>query len=135
MQRSSYAFVFTALLATALSCIPSFARQVEHARGQAPQKTAPPPAVPPTAQQFERFAATSLKISRVVDEYRAKVDAAPTDDAKRNVVKEADAKMVEIVRADGMTVEEFNGIARAVQEDPQLKQRIKEIGTNNRASQ
>ncbi|WP_088153604.1 DUF4168 domain-containing protein [Achromobacter xylosoxidans] len=134
MQRSSYAFVFTALLATALSCTPSFARQAEQAPGQTIQKTAPPPAIPPTAQQFERFAATSLKISHVVDDYRAKVDAAPTDYAKRIVVKEADAKMVEIVRADGMTVEEFNGIARAVQENPELKQRIKEMGANSRAS-
>ena len=134
MQRSSYAFLFTVLLATALSCTPSFARQAEQAQEPSLQKTAPPPAIPPTAQQFNRFAATSLKISHVVDEYRAKVDAAPTDRAKRNVVKEADAKMVEIVHAEGMTVEEFNGIARAVQEDPQLKQRIREMAANSRSS-
>jgi len=28
------------------------------------------------------------------------------------------------VRADGLTVEEFNGIGQAVQQNPQLKQRV-----------
>ncbi|KAG1430624.1 hypothetical protein G6F57_023005 [Rhizopus arrhizus] len=78
----------------------------------------------PTDQQLQRFASASQKVSGVVDEYRPKVDAAKSDDAKQKVVQEADAKMVQLVRADGLTVEEFNGIGQAVQQDPQLKQRV-----------
>ena len=31
---------------------------------------------------------------------------------------------MQLVRADGLTVEEFTGIGQAVQQDPQLKQRV-----------
>jgi hypothetical protein len=63
-----------------------------------------------------------------VDEYRPKVDAAKTDAAKQKVVEEADAKMVKLVQADGLSVEEFNGIGQAIQQDPQLKQRLMSMG-------
>lgn len=60
----------------------------------------------------------------MVDEYRPKADAAKTDAAKQKVIQEADAKMVKLVQADGLSVEEFNGIGRAVRQDPQVKQRL-----------
>jgi hypothetical protein len=77
---------------------------------------------------LQRFASASQKISGVVDEYRPKVDAAKTDAAKQKVVEEADAKMVKLVQADGLSVEEFNGIGQAIQQDPQLKQRLMSMG-------
>lgn len=121
MQRSTYAFLSAAILTTALSGAPALA-----------QNASPPPAQPqmapaiqqPTDQQLQRFASASQKVSGVVDEYRPKVDAAKSDEAKQKVVQEADAKMVQLVRADGLTVEEFNGIGQAVQQNPQLKQKV-----------
>ncbi len=124
MQRSTYAFLSAALLATALSGAPAIAQQASQGQPQAQQRMAPPPAIQPTDQQLQRFASASQKISGVVDEYRPKVDAAKTDEAKQKVVEEADAKMVKLVQADGLSVEEFNGIGQAVQQDPQLKQRL-----------
>lgn len=125
MQRSTYAFLSAAILTTALSGAPALAQQASQPQGQT---QAPPGAAPalkqPSDQQLQRFASASQKISGVVDEYRPKVDAAKSDDAKQKVVQEADAKMVQLVRADGLTVEEFNGIGQAVQQDPQLKQRV-----------
>jgi hypothetical protein len=137
MQRSTYAFLSAALLTTALSGAPAFAQQASQAQGQAQaqQQMAPPPAIQPTDQQLQRFASASQKISGVVDEYRPKVDAAQTDEAKQKVVQEADAKMVQLVRADGLTVEDFNGIGQAVQQDPQLKQRVMNLSKGGAAPQ
>ncbi|CAB5511925.1 DUF4168 domain-containing protein [Achromobacter anxifer] len=130
MQRSTYAFLSAAVLATALSGAPALAQQASQPQGQtqAQPRMAPPPAIKPTDQQLQRFASASQKISGVVDEYRPKVDAAKTDEAKQKVVEEADAKMVKLVQADGLSVEEFNGIGQAVQQDPQLKQRLMNMG-------
>jgi hypothetical protein len=114
MQRSTYAFLSAAVLATALSGAPALAQQASQAQGQAQPRMAPPPAIQPTDQQLQRFASASQKISGVVDEYRPKVDA--------------DAKMVKLVQADGLSVEEFNGIGQAIQQDPQLKQRLMSMG-------
>ncbi|HCW17059.1 MAG TPA: hypothetical protein DHL02_03670 [Achromobacter sp.] len=121
MQRSTYAFLSAAILTTALSGASALAQNASQPPAQ-PQMA--PAITQPTDQQLQRFASASQKISGVVDEYRPKVDAAKSDDAKQKVVQEADAKMVQLVRADGLTVEEFNGIGQAVQQDPKLKQRV-----------
>ncbi len=130
MQRSTYAFLSAAVLATTLSGAPALAQQASQPQGQAQAqpRMAPPPVMQPTDQQLQRFASASQKVSGVVDEYRPKVDAAKTDEAKQKVVEEADAKMVKLVQADGLSVEEFNGIGQAVQQDPQLKQRLMNMG-------
>lgn len=125
MQRSTYAFLSAAILTTALSGAPALAQQASQPQAQTQAQPGMAPAVQkPTDQQLQKFASASQKISGVVDEYRPKVDAAKTDEAKQKVVQEADAKMVQLVRADGLSVEEFNGIGQAVQQDPQLKQRL-----------
>lgn len=134
MQRSTYAFLSAAILTTALSGAPALAQQASQPQGQAQAQPGMAPAVQkPTDQQLQRFASASQKISGVVDEYRPKVDAAKSNEAKQKVVQEADAKMVQLVRADGLTVEEFNGIGQAVQQDPQLKQRLMSIGQGGAA--
>ena len=125
MQRSKYAFLSAAILTTALSGAPALAQQAAQAPAQTQAQPGMAPAVQkPTDQQLQKFASASMKISGVVDEYRPKVEAAKTDDAKQKVVKEADEKMVKLVRADGLSVEEFNGIGQAVQQDPQLRDRL-----------
>lgn len=125
MQRSKYAFLSAAILTTALSGAPALAQQAAQAPAQTQAQPGMAPAVQkPTDQQLQKFASASQKISGVVDEYRPKVEAAETDDAKQKVVKEADEKMVKLVRADGLSVEEFNGIGQAVQQDPQLRDRL-----------
>ena len=133
MQRSTFAFLSAAVLTTALSGAPALAQQSAQAPAQTQTQPGMAPAIQkPTDQQLQKFASASQKISGVVDEYRPKVDAAPTDEAKQKVVQEADAKMVKLVRADGLSVEEFNGIGQAVQQDPQLRDRLMKMAPAQR---
>lgn len=133
MQRSTFAFLSAAVLTTALSGAPALAQQSAQAPAQTQTQPGMAPAVQkPTDQQLQKFASASQKISGVVDEYRPKVDAAKTDEAKQKVVQEADAKMVKLVRADGLSVEEFNGIGQAVQQDPQLRDRLMKMAPAQR---
>ncbi|MCU6617945.1 DUF4168 domain-containing protein [Achromobacter mucicolens] len=133
MQRSTFAFLSAAVLTTALSGAPALAQQSAQAPAQTQDQPGMAPAIQkPTDQQLQKFASASQKISGVVDEYRPKVDAAKTDDAKQKVVQEADAKMVKLVRADGLSVEEFNGIGQAVQQDPQLRDRLMKMAPAQR---
>ncbi|OAE60677.1 DUF4168 domain-containing protein [Achromobacter mucicolens] len=133
MQRSTFAFLSAAVLTTALSGAPALAQQSAQAPAQTQTQPGMAPAIQkPTDQQLQKFASASQKISGVVDEYRPKVDAAQTDEAKQKVVQEADAKMVKLVRADGLSVEEFNGIGQAVQQDPQLRDRLMKMAPAQR---
>ncbi|AMG39722.1 DUF4168 domain-containing protein [Achromobacter xylosoxidans] len=124
MPYSKTTILSAITLTAALSGAPVLAQNAPPA-SQTPMA---PAAVQPTDQQLQRFASASQKVSGVVDEYRPKVDAAKTDAEKQKVIQEADAKMVKLVQADGLSVQEFNGIGQAVQQNPQLKERLMKMG-------
>lgn len=121
MQRTTQALLSAAILAAGLTVAPAMAQS-----GAAPSETPQQPqaAVQPSEAQLEKFAGASQKVASVADEYRPRVQAASNDASREKLLKEADEKMVRAVNADGMTVDEFNGISQAIQQDPQLQQRV-----------
>ena len=132
MQKSTQAFISAAILAAGMSGASVMAQS---AASQAPtqqgapmtQQTAPPAvqAITPSDAQLEKFAGASQKVAVLADEYRPKLQAATDDSARQNIYREADEKMVKVVRADGLSVDEFNGIGQAVQQDPKLQQKLR----------
>ena len=77
----------------------------------------------PSDAQLKKFVEASKKVAAVADEYQPKVRTSPNDAAREQLVQEADEKMIKAVQADGLTVEEYNGIGAAVQQDPELRER------------
>lgn len=120
MPRITSAFFAAAVLAASLS--PMAARAQAAPAAQPPAQSQP--AIQPSEAQLQKFASASQKVAMVADEYRPKLQAAKDDAAREQVYREADEKMVRMVNADGLTVDEFNGIGQAVEQDPQLRQRV-----------
>jgi len=114
MQRSIHARIVAALLATGLAGAAA-------AQDAAP---APQPIVSPSETQLDKYASAVQKVAVVAEQYRPRVQAAQDDASRQQVLKEADEKMVGLVQADNLTVEEYNGISQAVQQDPELRQRV-----------
>jgi hypothetical protein len=81
----------------------------------------------PTDEQLQRYAAAVRKVSAVAAEYQPKLEAAQDEPAKQAVRVEADQKMVDQVEAGGMSVAEYNGISRAVRENPELRQKVERL--------
>ena len=125
MIRSPKALLSAAILAAGFVAAPAMAQTA--ATGQSPQSAQTAPAVQPTDAQLQSFIKASKNISAVVQEYQPKVQAAPDEAAREQVIREADEKMVQLVRADGLSVEEFNGIGAAVEQNPQVRQRAMEL--------
>ncbi|WP_144629960.1 DUF4168 domain-containing protein [Bordetella genomosp. 13] len=121
MQRTTQALLSAAILAAGLTVAPAMAQGSAATPSQQPQQ---PAAVQPSEAQLQKFASASQKVAMVADEYRPRVQAASDDSSRQQLLKEADQKMVRTVNADGMTVDEFNGISQAIQQDPQLQQRV-----------
>lgn len=117
MQRTIQALLATAAVSAGLSAAPAMAQS-----GAATQP--PVTAIQPSEAQLQKFAGASQKVALVADEYRPRVQAARDDGTRQQLLKEADEKMVRVVNADGMTVDEFNGISQAIQQDPALQQRV-----------
>ncbi|MFA5491066.1 MAG: DUF4168 domain-containing protein, partial [Candidimonas sp.] len=76
---------------------------------------------------LQKFVEASQKVAAVAEEYQPKLQASPDDATREQVIREADEKMVRLVMADGLTVDEYNGIGVAVEQDPQLRQRAIEL--------
>lgn len=81
----------------------------------------------PSDQQLKTYAGAVRKVSEVVAEYQPRLEAAEGAEAKQAVRVEADQKMVSQVEANGMSVAEYNGISRAVREDPNLRQKVEQM--------
>lgn len=81
----------------------------------------------PTDEQLQRYAAAVRKVSAVAAEYQPRLEAAQDEPAKQAVRVEADQKMVDQVEAGGMSVAEYNGISRAVRENPELRQKVERL--------
>lgn len=135
MKRSIHALMPAAILTAALISAPVMAQTTAPAQAQPPAPMQAPPAINPTDKQLKSYAAASEKVSQVVAQYRPKLDAAKDDNTRQKIVKEADDKMVQLVRNDGLTVDEFNGIGQAVQQNPELKQRLLSMNKGNGMTQ
>jgi len=127
MPRSTHAFFAAAILAASLSPAVALAQTAPAAQPPAQAQ----PAIRPSEAQLQKFANASQKVAMVADEYRPKLQAAKDDAAREQVYREADEKMVRMVNADGLTVDEFNGIGQAIEQDPQLRQRVVEMAQKN----
>jgi hypothetical protein len=81
----------------------------------------------PTDEQLQRYAVAVRKVSAVAAEYQPKLEAAQDEQSRQAVRVEADQKMVDQVEAGGMSVAEYNGISRAVRENPELRQKVERL--------
>lgn len=105
----------------ALGAAPAVAQQA-----QAPAATQQAP-VNYSDTQLEKFVSASKKVAVISQEYTPKLQSTSDEATRQEVYREADEKMVSVVRDEGMSVEEFNGINQAIQQDPALMERVQNL--------
>jgi hypothetical protein len=123
MQRITALFS-AALLAAGLMTATAHAQE-ETANTEQPQASAP--AQDFSDDQLEQFADASQEIAAVSQEYTQRLQEAENEEAQQEVRMEANEKMVEIVEDSGLDVDTFNAIGQAIQQDPELMQRVQEM--------
>ncbi|PWV75314.1 DUF4168 domain-containing protein [Halomonas sp. A11-A] len=123
MKRMTALFS-AALLSAGLMSATAHAQQDPAAAPEQPQAAAP--AMDFTDEQLEQFAEVSQEIVVISQEYTERLQAAEDEAAQQEVQMEANDKMVEAVEEGGLDVDTFNAIGMAVQQDPELMQRVQE---------
>lgn len=120
MQKRILSVLSTTIIAFGLASGPVF--------GQQPAQTAPPASVAPADSysdaQLEKFISASQKVAVISQEYTPKIEATSDQQQREEIFREADEKMVSVVQDEGLSVGEFNGINQALQQDPELEQRV-----------
>lgn len=105
----------------------SGAAMAQQSAAPAPMPQAAVPAPNYSDAQLKRFVSASQQIAMISQEYTPKLEAEKNDTGKKKVFEEADAKMVDAVHKQGMTVDQFNGINHSLQQDPKLVERVQEM--------
>lgn len=75
-------------------------------------------------EQLQKFADTSQEIAMISQDYTERLQNAKDQTEQQEIRMEANDEMVSTVEDSGMTVEEFNAIGQAIQQDPELMQRV-----------
>lgn len=77
-------------------------------------------------QQLQTFAVVALEVQRISDDYQSKFTTASTPEERQRVQQEATEKMTKAVEEKGMTVDQYNEVARVAQADAEVAQQITE---------
>ncbi|WP_280553525.1 DUF4168 domain-containing protein [Halomonas sp. 25-S5] len=133
MQRMTALFS-AALLSLGLAATQAQAEQDDAAANNAEQPQATAPAQDFSDQQLQQFADASQEIAVISQEYTQQLQAAEDKQAQQDVRKEANDEMVKAVQNSGLEVDTFNAIGQAIQQDPELMQRVQEMAKASAAS-
>ncbi|MGQ4878843.1 DUF4168 domain-containing protein [Billgrantia sp. LNSP4103-1] len=125
MQRMTALFS-AALLTAGLMTVQAHAQQ-DPAQDPAGQPQAQAPAQDFSDDQLQQFADASQEIAVISQEYTERLHAAEDEQTQQEVRMEANDKMVEVVEDNGLDVDTFNAIGHAIQQDPELMQRVQEM--------
>jgi hypothetical protein len=79
-----------------------------------------------TDQEVEQFARSYEDVSRIQKESEKQLQSVQDDSATARVKQEVNQKMAAAVESHGLKVERFNLIARSLNEDPTLQQRVQQ---------
>lgn len=95
------------------------------------ESTVPPMATPqipsPNDEQLNQFVVATQKINEVAEAYQEQFSKAETDEERLSAMQEADEKAMAIVEKEGLTVEEYNEISMAIQQDEKLRDRVDKL--------
>ncbi len=92
-----------------------------------------PPPVTPTKPaplsdaRLKAFAIASTEIVEIRKKYWPQVEAAKTEDEMKRIAAVARKKMNEAITAQGLTVDQYNGVVQAIQKDKSLIKRIERL--------
>ncbi|WP_110657900.1 DUF4168 domain-containing protein [Salinicola halimionae] len=121
MQRIT-AIIAAALMTTGMA---STAAMAQDNANSAPQSQSQAPAKNFSDEELQQFADASQEIASISQNYTEKLQNASDEGDQQKIRQKANDEMVEAVNDSGMDVEKFNSIGQAIQQDPQLMQRVK----------
>ncbi len=77
-----------------------------------------------TDEHLDKFANVNVKAREIQDKYLKEVDGAKTMDDIERIQQKMNSELVDAIHAEDLSVEEFQQVNAAVQQDPVLQKRV-----------
>ena len=136
-MRKITALFAASLLTAGMVSVPAMAQDTQEAQqasgetAQQQTQQAAPSAEDFTDKQLQQFADASQKIAAISQDYTQRLQKAEDQAKQQEIRKEANEKMIAVVEESGLTVETFNAIGQAVQQDPELMKKVQEMASQS----
>ncbi|RFA29840.1 hypothetical protein CAI21_08370 [Alkalilimnicola ehrlichii] len=128
-----------AVLSLLLAAPMAFAQGTMGAQGQqeAPAQTYEAPTGQQQAADFSddslnQFADSYVDILDIQQDFTARLEGAEDPEQAQQLQQEANEEMVQAIEDNGLSVQEYTEIARAMDTDPELRQQVVELVTARR---
>lgn len=83
-------------------------------------------------QQLESYVEAALDIQTIRQQFQSQMANAGTQEEQQTVQQLASQQMIASIEDVGLSVDEYNAIATAVQSDPELGQKVQEMAAEAR---
>jgi len=80
-------------------------------------------------EQIEAFAEARQSVIEISTEWQERLNNAESQEKLNSLQAAAQEEMVQAVRAEGLSVNDYNTMVDAVQSNPELKRRVRELTT------
>lgn len=102
-----------------------------NAQYQSPRQMQPtqPEAMNPadvSDQHLEKFANVNVKAQKIQEKYKSEVDGAKTLDDIETIQEKMNGELVDAIESEDLSVQQYQQVGMAVQQDPELRQRAME---------
>lgn len=91
------------------------------------ESQAQPEQIDVSDQQLQQFADAQVEISSIQQEFSGRLQGVEDPEEAHQLQLEANEQMTAAVEDAGLDVESFNQIAMAIQNDPELQQKLTEL--------
>ncbi|MFO8153644.1 DUF4168 domain-containing protein [Thioalkalivibrio sp.] len=85
-----------------------------------------PPSAAMTDQTIDTFVDAFVAVQGIREDYTERLQDASDEGEAQGLQQEAQEKMMQAVEASGMSVQEYNEVAMALQNDPELMEQVQE---------
>lgn len=117
---------FTVTAAAALLALGLAAPAAAQDQEQAPQAQ-PPAAEDISDQQLEQFAEAALAVNEIGRKYASELQGAEDESAAQDIRAQAQEEMMQAVEDEGLSVEEYNAIYAAAENDQEINSAIQAL--------
>lgn len=116
--------ISASLLALFMAAGASQAMAQEASQPQAPQAAPAVQAADISDKKLEKFADSLGEIMEIREDFTAKLEQTGDPAEAQQLQQQANEKMMETVENNDLSIEEYNAINQAVQNDPQLRDKV-----------
>ncbi len=102
-------------------------QQQQQQQGQPPQPQGQRPAAPQvelSEKKISKFSDAYAKISTIRQDYTDRMRNAEDQSKARELQQQAQSEMMAAVKETGLSVQDYNRIAQAIQRNPELRNRV-----------